>query len=376
MSNAPKCSKCLSIEDEELLFDGIEDKFVQNLKDSMIDETTQLYVKIRETLANVMIKILVDDKNVKRIGVLINEVIGITLQKSTTGPLMLWSIMEKDNTFQKMQSFITKIFTYTHNHPLDNELFDISNSVDKFINDLETYLRVPPYELWFKSNQSGGRKTMRKRGKKKNKRHTISKRIQGGTGPEGETNPTSSFQKLASNEKNISKKESANEQKQQAQMDQNMGAGADLSAELEMQDRYNKFNKKLLEAITERLNDESNKETIMEKMMASCYLHSKENNDVILDSINDSIHESIENNILLQEISPIILTKMLLHASIYVRKAIQNSVEELKKEKIAYGELKHGESMDFNPSKSEFIIIFMNELKQNIKKNIDPSHSL
>ena len=67
---------------------------------------------------------------------------------------------------------------------------------------------------------------------------------------------------------------------------------------------------------------------------------------------------------------------MLLHASIYVQKAIQNAVEELKKEKIAYGELKHGESMDFNPSKSEFIIIFMEELKQNIKKNIDPSHGL
>ena len=58
MSNPPKCSSGLSLEDQKLVLPGLVDKFVMNLLESQIDDIGTLYSKLRETLANVMIQLL------------------------------------------------------------------------------------------------------------------------------------------------------------------------------------------------------------------------------------------------------------------------------------------------------------------------------
>ena len=373
-----KCLKCLSQEDQEKMMIGIRDKFVQNLKDSKIDETTQVTVKLRETLANIMIKILSDNKNINRLGKLINEVINITLQKTTNGPMLLWCIMEQSDTYSLLQSFITKIFTYTYNNKENNYIIYPDNDIDLFINNLLNNLLRPPYKEWYTIKQVGGKTMKKRRQKNKKRRYTIYKRPSQRGGENGNENQgvVSTFQKLDANEENIAQKKAAEEAKAEAISNANLESGADISEEEEMKMKFSSFNKKLLEALTKRINETSNLETIMEKIMAASYLHAKTNNVNLINSVNKSLHESITQNNILNECAPIILAQALYNSSLRVKLSIIKAFEELRKNKISLGELKEGDYLSFEPTKSEFIVLFMNELKENVKREIIPSYGL
>lgn len=384
MSNPPKCSSGLSLEDQKLVLPGLVDKFVMNLLESKIDNIDTLYNKLRETLANVMIQLLSDGSNSKRIGILMVEIINVTMQGPIKGPILLWSIMEKSNLYEKMEAFISKTFMYTFNNPKDVFSFvQNKDPIEKFISNFFDNLRSPPYNRWYNEKTLGGRKTLHKRKGRRNKKMTYRKKdfMIGGDdtappppSPSDDNNgqAESTFETLDENAANIEKGKAKSDESSQMLTDQNLGAGADYTEEIEMQKKFNKFNKKLLELSTKTL--DKNKEEVMEKILAAAWLHAKANNDVLLDSLNESIHNTITDNAILQEAAPIILTQALYMSSDYVSRAIRDAVEELKKDLIASQELKYGEELKFDPTKSEFITTFMSILKLNLKKVIHPSY--
>ena len=107
-----KCLKLLPKTEREKAIPLLEDKFVQNLCDNLVDDIKPLSDKIRETLANVMIKILLKKENASRIGTTAIEVVDVVCRTIIARPVILFCIMEQDESMQYFKQHIIKYFSY------------------------------------------------------------------------------------------------------------------------------------------------------------------------------------------------------------------------------------------------------------------------
>ena len=157
---------CLSEWDKGQMIPRLEDKFVLRICEKLMETGRPLHYELRQSLGNAMLKVLSKPENSSKIADIAFQSINTSLQNALTGPLLLYSLLERNSTFIETQTFLQKIFTHVYD---SNENKDIKGFIKSLLNSLHD----PPYDVWFKEENiatKGGKRTLRKRkGKKKKK---------------------------------------------------------------------------------------------------------------------------------------------------------------------------------------------------------------
>jgi hypothetical protein len=170
----------LTERDKNNLTDEIRDKMVNTLCSKIMDESasdSQLISGVlKKNLGDKINDILSNPSNEAKISETIFQAINASLRNTIKGPLLLYSILNNKESFNKTKVLITKIFTNVYNN-------STNKSLKVFITNLITKLNNPPYDIWFNQQvkqTTGGkrRKTMRSRKKKRSR--TYRNRQKGG----------------------------------------------------------------------------------------------------------------------------------------------------------------------------------------------------
>ena len=357
-----KCTKLLDKKEEIKVKPELQEKFVIQLQESKIDDTENIALKLRETLANIMIKILVKNENSIRIGKNTTESIDVVVKNLLNTPILLYIILDNDDSYIFTSKLITKIFNYVKHSSHKRFRIIPENSLDKFSNDVSTFIANPPYNFLI-DKKHGGTQTLHKRRKlnKKITRRRI-KKILGGTDPDDESViGVDSFKKdFKEIEDEMAKSQKIEEDSQRAQD----SSGASYEEQKKMQEKFNEFNKKILENLTIRMNELESQEEILIKILAASYINNITNRESILDTISKSIGNFLKNNIFIQESCDIILLNLLNKAGIYFHNSLTKSYMEFKE----LNSDKSSAEIIFDPLKQEFITNFMKNFKDTIKK--------
>lgn len=150
---------------------AIADKLVDKVCDALIDGKP-LSGNLRETLGNTMIKVLNEPENKSKISQTIFQSVDSALKMPLRGPLLLFSLVNNEQTYNYIQNYITLIFSKVYNE---------NDTIKLFNKRLYDQMGDPPYNVWFAPVQKGGkkRKTVRFKNKsnKRNKKKRKTKRI-------------------------------------------------------------------------------------------------------------------------------------------------------------------------------------------------------
>lgn len=368
-----KCLKLLPKDKRDKAIPLLEDKFVQNLCDNLVDDTLKLSYKIRETLANVMIKILIEKENASKIGTIAIEAVDVVCRTIIDRPVILFCIMEQDASMKYFKKLIIKFFSYAKKY--ENGLQGYSTSllplgpIEKFSVALENLFNNPP-PSWFsniKQVSHAGKKTMRTK-RKLNKKITRRKienteeRLQkGGEGDDFEN----TFETGLTNEKNIQARQQF---QQQAAEEAKQSNQDDFTQQQKTMELYKNFSKKLLEQLTKKMNEPSSKDLILTKILNSSYLYCLSEMEEIIDTIVFGFHENLVQTPILSESSEIIIIQALSKCGIHIHNCINATFSEIQQKEMRKGKRK--ENVIFDPTTNEFISIFMKKLHNKIRKNV------
>lgn len=150
---------------------AIADKLVDKVCDALID-SKPLTGNLRETLGNTMINVLNEPENKSKISQTIFQSVDSALKMPLQGPLLLFSLVNNEQTYNYIQNYITLIFSKVYNE---------NDTIKLFNKRLYDQMGDPPYNVWFAPVQKGGkkRKTVRFKNKsnKRNKKKRKTKRI-------------------------------------------------------------------------------------------------------------------------------------------------------------------------------------------------------
>ena len=136
----------LTERDKNNLTDEIRDKMVNTLCSKIMDESasdSQLISGVlKKNLGDKINDILSNPSNEAKISETIFQAINASLRNTIKGPLLLYSILNNKESFNKTKVLITKIFTNVYNN-------STNKSLKVFITNLITKLNNPPYDIWF-----------------------------------------------------------------------------------------------------------------------------------------------------------------------------------------------------------------------------------
>lgn len=367
-----KCLKLLPKDKRDKAIPLLEDKFVQNLCDNLVDDTLKLSYKIRETLANVMIKILLEKENANKIGTIAIEAVDVVCRTIIDRPVILFCIMEKRDSNEYFKKLIIKYFSYAKKY--ENGLQGYGNSilplgpVEKFSIALENLFNNPP-PSWFsniKQVSHGGKKTMRTK-RKLNKKITQRKIENTKTlqkGGEGD-DFVNTFETGVTNQKNIQARQQFQQQAAQEAKQSNQD---DFTQQQKTMELYKNFGKKVLEQLTKKMNEPSSKDLILTKILNSSYLYCLSNMEEIIDTIVSGFHENLVQTPILSESSEIIIIQALSKCGIHIHNCINSAFSEIQQDEMRKGRRK--ENVVFDPTTSEFISKFSSKLHNKIRKNV------
>ena len=150
---------------------AIADKLVDKVCDALIDGKP-LTGNLRETLGNTMVKVLNEPENKSKISQTIFQSVDSALKMPLRGPLLLFSLVNNEQTYNYIQNYITMIFS---------KVYQENDTIKLFNKRLYDQMGDPPYNVWFAPVQKGGkkRKTMRfkKKSNKRKKKKRKTKRV-------------------------------------------------------------------------------------------------------------------------------------------------------------------------------------------------------
>jgi len=370
-----KCLKLLPKGKIEKALPLLEDKFVQNLCDNLVDDIKPLSDKIRETLANVMIKILLKKENASRIGTTAIEVVDVVCRTIIARPVILFCIMEQDASMQYFKQHIIKYFSYAKKY--ENGLQGYGTSilplgpVEKFSVALENLFNNPP-PSWFsniKQVSHGGKKTMRTK-RKLNKKITrrkienVEDRLQKGGAGDGD-DFENTFETGLTNKKNIQ----VNEQlQQQAAEEAKQSNQDDFTQQQKTMELYKNFGKKVLEQLTKKMNEPSSQDLILTKILNSSYLYCLSNMEEIVQTIVSSFHTTLPQTPILAESSEIFLIQALSKCGIHIHNCINSAFSQIRQGELIKGTA--SENVKFDPTTNEFISLFIGKFHNKIRKSV------
>ena len=368
-----KCLKLLPKGKIEKALPLLEDKFVQNLCDNLVDDIKPLSDKIRETLANVMIKILLKKENASRIGTTAIEAVDVVCRTIIDRPVILFCIMEKSDSKEYFKKLIIKYFSYAKKY--ENGLQGYGTSilplgpVEKFSVALENLFNNPP-PSWFsniKQVSHGGKKTMRTK-RKLNKKITrrkienVEDRLQkGGNGDDFEN----TFETGHANKKNMEVKEHL---QQQAAEEAKQSNQDDYTQQQKTMELYKNFCKKILEQLTKKMNEPSSQDLILTKILNSSYLYCLSNMEEIVQTIVSSFHTNLPQTPILAESSEIFLIQALSKCGVHIHNCINSAFSQIRQDEMRKGTA--SENVVFDPTTSEFISKFLSKFHNKIRKSV------
>lgn len=150
---------------------AIADKLVDKVCDALID-SKPLTGNLRETLGNTMVKVLNEPENKSKISQTIFQSVDSALKMPLRGPLLLFSLVNNEQTYNYIQNYITMIFS---------KVYQENDTIKLFNKRLYDQMGDPPYNVWFAPVQKGGkkRKTIRfkKKSNKRNRKKRKTKRV-------------------------------------------------------------------------------------------------------------------------------------------------------------------------------------------------------
>ena len=145
---------------------AVADKLVDKVCDALI-EGKPLTGNLRETLGNTMTNVLNEPENKSKITQTIFQSVDSALKMPLQGPLLLFSLVNNNQSYSYIQNYITMIFSKVYNE---------NDTIKLFNKRLYDQLSEPPYESWFSQiSQQGGKKRKTKRKTKRSKKK-LSKR--------------------------------------------------------------------------------------------------------------------------------------------------------------------------------------------------------
>ena len=173
----------LSWRDKSLVRAAIAEKMVDKICSGLINNAP-LVDNLRESLGNEMLKVLSDPANKSKISQTVVGAVNTSIELPLRGPLLLYALMENDESYNYTKNMITFIF---------GQIYENEDTLDKFSSRLVERLYDPPYDSWFRNVNkiSGGKKrktkrkiSKRRRNKMKSKRKYSRKRkMYGGVDP-------------------------------------------------------------------------------------------------------------------------------------------------------------------------------------------------
>lgn len=405
---------------------AIADKLVDKVCDALIDGKP-LTGNLRETLGNTMVKVLNEPENKSKISQTIFQSVDSALKMPLRGPLLLFSLVNNEQTYTYIQNYITMIFS---------KVYQENDTIKLFNKRLYDQMGDPPYNVWFAPVQKGGkkRKTIRfkkksnKRMKKKRKTKRVRKQRGGMAGVAGAAKKFAEDNKdklaeqateMVEEKKNevaeqatetpavvdggkqkksfsdkvsgeFSKgledmgKEFTNLETQLGKRGVNMpkmpslpsmpslGLGKKIpemtGGEIDQNanDLIQKFGSSLIENITTDIPNISPQ--ILQRMLNASYIHSIKNGDQLVDGANSALSNTIKTTPLLMDVFPIILVQALYNSGKYVMESLAEAFQQQKKDARDKGE---NDDITFKPTSNDFIIIFMSKLKENISNRIN-----
>ena len=158
----------LSDRDRTKIRNEISEKLVDKICSGLINNAP-LVDNLRESLGNEMLGVLNDPANKSKISQTVLQAINTSLSLPLRGPLLLYALMDHDESYEYTKNMITFIF---------GQLYEENDTLSKFSGKLVESLYDPPYDSWFKkvNNMSGGKKRKTKRKISKKRRNKMKSR--------------------------------------------------------------------------------------------------------------------------------------------------------------------------------------------------------
>ena len=408
----------LSWRDRSKIRSEIAEKLVDKICSGLINNAP-LVDNLRESLGNEMLNVLNDPANKSKISQTVLQAINTSLSLPLRGPLLLYALMDNDESYEYTKNIITFIF---------GQLYEENDTLSKFSGNLVESLYDPPYDSWFKevNNMSGGkkRKTKRKISKKRRnkmksrRKYSRKRKIYGGGGDDdiagaateaaGTATEAVTGEVTGNGEENDYKDDEENDdedgvdgdgEEEEKQGDSNTSSSTSTSSassdssgsssavasmfsqgapKREMtgseitqnaNELVSKYNEALFNLISKDL--ETVKSQILQRMLNACYLHATNNSNVILTAITNSIGNIVQQSMntgVLQYDYPnfIILVEAMRPSYKDIVNALGDTYMNQKK-KVS----NEGDKVEFKPNDTQFIVDFMSNFKNAVSKKIN-----
>ena len=419
----------LSWRDRSKIRTAITDKIVDKICTELINDQP-LAGNLRQSLGNEMLNVLTEPDNKAKISQTVLQSINTSLSLALQGPLLLFALMDNDQSYQYTQNMITFIF---------GRVYKENDTINAFSGRLVERLQDPPYESWFKNlnSMSGGKKTntprrksiRKKYNRKSNRKLSRKRKIYGGINSAAVSAATDIASDAASKvdteeikdliddntkqndseepenkgeegeEEEKGEEESENkgeegEEEEEKGEEEEEGTGEEGSAntssgsstmfnkntpremtgseiDSNADELVQKYNDALFKLISKDL--ETVKSQILQRMLNACYLHATNNSGVILTSITGSIGNIIQENmnnslIKYDYVSFIIIVQALRQSYKDIISALTTTFLNQKQKASDEGKK---EEVKFNPNDSNFVVDFMSNFKDIAVKQIN-----
>ena len=153
----------LSWRDKSLIREQCASKLVDQICQGLIDGR-ELIPGLRESLGNSIKMVMEEPENKDKISTSIVESVKSSIP--VQGPLLLYGLLQNNNTYEFTKSNIAIIFT---------RVYQKNDTAKLFNNRLFDQLSNPPFNTWF-GQQTGGRKTKKSRKTKSKRKYTNKKK--------------------------------------------------------------------------------------------------------------------------------------------------------------------------------------------------------
>jgi hypothetical protein len=412
----------LTVRQINRIFSNVEAKLVDKLCAQLIEGKT-MSAHLKENLTTVINKVLSESENTSKISTTIFQSVNTSLQHVLDGPLLLYTLLEYDETFQQVETTITTVFGkvfVSSNKPPQTQL---ANFVNKLIGELQN----PPIKLWFSNEstqQTGGNKRRVTRGRRKPIRKNTTRKQHGGLhgrvssektdaamvgglsseageaaaamteglSPEAvsamvEGLPPEAGQAVSAmtEGRSMLPMEGSRMDTESAQIPSSDAPEMSAHAENQMaDDLLVKYETKLLESLSKKIPDESDK--ILQKVLNASYVYATANGDTILKSITDTLRETILNDPIMspdgsgQGMSRYasrqgVSRDISITISVIIIQSLFSAYKDVKQAILdVYNEMVEQSDPDappeFLPTSPEFITSFVGKLKENIGNKV------
>ena len=420
----------LSWRDRSKIRTAIADKIVDKICTDLINNQP-LSGNLRQSLGNEMLNVLTEPDNKAKISQTVLQAVNTSVGLALQGPLLLYALMDNDQSYQYTQNMITFIF---------GQVYKENDTINAFSGRLVERLQDPPYQSWFKNlnTATGGkkintsrRKSIRKKyNRKSNRKLSRKRKIYGGVNAAAVSAATDLVKDAATKvdtdeikdliDNNDNKEENTeNEMESEQQLDGETGVEVeqkqeDESGEGEQEEEgeseeqveetssdsktnsssrsSSMFNKNTRREMTGYEIDENADELVQKYndalfkliskdlktvksqiMLNACYLHATNNSSVILTSITGTIGNIIQENmnnslIKYDYVSFIIIVQALRQSYKDIISSLTTTFLNQKQKASDEGKK---EEIKFNPNDSSFVVDFMSNFKNIVVKQIN-----